>query len=182
MLGESDRSVADILRDRGATSADDRSDLDEAGEWIVMFLTEVAGTGYAPAVEVIRAGSAAGFPKHTLQRARKRVGIRTTKADFGGGWVWVLPEDDAQGDEGDASRETSSSSPSQSPSVSCGVCGNPLDPALAGIGEVTHPFCDPTGTVGRDPAYVARPDPLDVDLDELFDVQLPIPESAETRP
>jgi hypothetical protein len=147
MLGESDRSVADILRDRGATSADDRSDLDEAGEWIVMFLTEVAGTGYAPAVEVIRAGSAAGFPKHTLQRARKRVGIRTTKADFGGGWVWVLPEDDAQGDEGDASRETSSSSPSQSPSGRthagemsvCADCGQPMK--VIEDGQTVHPMC-----------------------------------------
>jgi hypothetical protein len=147
MLGESDRSVADILRDRGATSADDRSDLDEAGEWIVMFLTEVAGTGYAPAVEVIRAGSAAGFPKHTLQRARKRVGIRTTKADFGGGWVWVLPEDDAQGDEDDASRETSSSSPSQSPSGRtragemgiCATCGQPMK--VIEDGQTVHPMC-----------------------------------------
>jgi hypothetical protein len=32
------------------------------------------------------------------------------------------------------------------------------------------------------PDTVARPDPVDVVLDELFDDQLPIPESAETRP
>lgn len=27
----------------------------------------------------------------------------------------------------------------------CAVCGNPLDPALAAAGEVTHPGCDPEG-------------------------------------
>jgi hypothetical protein len=116
MLGESDRSVADILRDRGKNSAEARSDLDEAADWIEMFLTDVVGTGYAPAAEVIRAGEAAGFHKHTLQRARKRHGIRTSKADFGGGWVWAIREDDRQGNQDAVSRETTSSSPPPSPS------------------------------------------------------------------
>jgi 5S rRNA maturation endonuclease (ribonuclease M5) len=116
MLGETDRSVADILRDRGKNSEEARSDLDEAADWIAMFLTEVVGTGYAPAAEVIRAGEAAGFHKHTLQRARKRRGIRTSKADFGGGWVWAIREDDRQGNQDYVSQETASSSPPPSPS------------------------------------------------------------------
>jgi AAA domain/Bifunctional DNA primase/polymerase, N-terminal len=134
MLGESGRSVADILRDRGA-SAEDRSDLDEAAEWLVMFITDKSGTGYAPAVEVIRAGIAAGFHKHTLQRARKRAGIRTRKADFGGGWVWVLPEGDAQGDEDDVTQRQSPSSPSQSPSgeaLTCERCQHPAERLILG--------------------------------------------------
>jgi hypothetical protein len=109
MLGESDRSVADILRDGRGRHGEDQSDLAEAQEWLIMFLTDTA-LGYAPAREVMYAGEASGFPKHTLQRARKRAKIRTIKAGFGGGWVWCLPgiephEDDAQGDEDDSSRE-----------------------------------------------------------------------------
>ena len=49
---------------------------------------------------------ATSIAKHTLQRARKRAGIRTHKADFGGGWVWALPpEGDGQGNEDRASSE-----------------------------------------------------------------------------
>jgi hypothetical protein len=40
----------------------------------------------------------------------------------------------------------------------------------------------PVDTVPRGPAYVARPNPVDVDLDELLDAQLPIPQTEETRP
>ncbi len=29
--------------------------------------------------------------------------------------------------------------------AACTVCGNPLDPALAGLGDTTHPMCDPEG-------------------------------------
>jgi hypothetical protein len=146
MLGESDRSVADILRDGGRRDRD-APDIDEAAEWIIMFLTEIAAHGYAPAREVIAAGEAEGFPKHTLQRARKRAKVRTTKAGMGGGWVWVLPEGDAEGDEGDNFREASSSSPSLSSSgvgtVTAEPCSNTTHtPKWHGGNRWTCPDCE----------------------------------------
>jgi len=110
MLGESDRSVADILGDRG--SDDDRSDASEAAEWIKAFLEDLP-TFTAPAAEVLHAGVTAGFAKRTLQRARKRAGVSTCKTGLAGGWSWTLDPRRRHEDAEDAySRETAPTAPS----------------------------------------------------------------------
>lgn len=88
MTGESARSVADILSDRG--DEDDPSERDAAVEWIRHYLSDESRAGEAGAGDVLKAGKANGYAERTLQRARKRAGVETRKSDFGKGWVWAL--------------------------------------------------------------------------------------------
>ncbi|MFE9699071.1 MULTISPECIES: AAA family ATPase [Streptomyces] len=153
--GESTRSVSEIL---AQGQEGDRGERDEAGAWLVDYLTDNGGE--ASAGDVIKAAEKDGFAKHTIQRARSKVGVTSQKSGFGKGWVWVLSVTDT--DEGDTkvtkmtpnptSESSSSSSPSGSPSASesqnvtdiealCTVCGGPLDPVHATTGDTTHPTC-----------------------------------------
>lgn len=72
ILGESDRSVGDVLRDagRGAEIADgpERS---AAKEWLAAYL----GAGVHDSADAKRDGKAAGFSERTLQRARQDLGV-----------------------------------------------------------------------------------------------------------
>lgn len=86
--GESDRSVADLLRD-GAGSPEDRSERDEAVEWLGAFLSDRDGA--APAAEVYKAAKAARIAERTLRRARAKAKVTTDRQGFGEGAVWSLP-------------------------------------------------------------------------------------------
>lgn len=115
--GTSERTVADLLRDsRG--DADDRSDQGEAGTWLLDYLSHHGDE--ASAGEVMKAGAADGFAKHTLQRARRRVGVVTRKGGLRSGWVWAITasEDDAKVTKATGHSGLSSSSSSPSPSAS----------------------------------------------------------------
>jgi hypothetical protein len=97
MLGESDRSVHDILRDRH--DDDDRPERDEVAEWLQGYLVDRSGE--APAVDVYRAGNSVGYSRDQLKRAKRRAGVATRKTDMRGGWVWALgPEPLAGSPEG----------------------------------------------------------------------------------
>ncbi|MDQ3276025.1 MAG: AAA family ATPase [Actinomycetota bacterium] len=109
----SEHQAADLLRP--AESDDDRSERDEAGEWLIDYLNEHGGE--APAGEVIGAAMKAGLAKHSVQRARKRAGVESRKSSMGGGWVWAIAiEGDAKVTKVTGHRERSPSSPSVSPS------------------------------------------------------------------
>lgn len=84
--GVSGHTAAALLAE--ADCPEERTDRDEAAGWLINYLT--GKNGEAPAGEVIRAAEKDGIQKHTLQRARKRAGVTTDKATFGGGWVWQL--------------------------------------------------------------------------------------------
>ena len=43
------------------------------------------------AAEIFKEGIAAGFAKRTIQRAGKRIGVKSDKASFAAGWIWSLP-------------------------------------------------------------------------------------------
>lgn len=82
--GESDRSVAEILRDsRGG--AEDHDERKEASAWLVDYLA--ANGGEVPAKDVFKAGQAEGFTRDVLKRAKGRQ-VRSTKVM--NGWVWQL--------------------------------------------------------------------------------------------
>ncbi len=153
--GQATRSVSEILAQGQDT---DRGERDEAGAWLVDYLMDNGGE--ASAGDVIKAAEKDGFAKHTIQRARSKVGVKSQKSGFGKGWVWVLsvtdePEGDskvtkttAKPSSESSSSSSSSGSPSefQSPAVTgaalrCGVCGDPLDPLHAANGETTCPSC-----------------------------------------
>ncbi|MQA01740.1 MAG: AAA family ATPase [Streptosporangiales bacterium] len=150
MLGESDRSVADIMRDRGDQG--DRSERDEAAAWLVDYLAEQGGQ--AKAGETIKAAAGHGIAKTTLTRARERAGVISMKDGMSGGWVWSLgPRRIHEGTEETSSETVDSSVPSVDssgdldvPQGICQVCREPLDPVLAGLGDTTHPGCTPERT------------------------------------
>jgi AAA domain len=112
---ESERSVRDLLRGYSGEDAEEKTEQDEAAAWLRDYLDSQLNRE-APAKDVFKDGQAAGFAKHTLQRARKRAGARTQKSDFGGGWVWALPpEDDTKATKATANEHVSPSSASLSP-------------------------------------------------------------------
>ncbi|MBG6134519.1 AAA family ATPase [Longispora fulva] len=69
--GESDRSVSDILAERG--DADERAERNDAADWLREFVIESGGQ--VERDELVKAGKINGFAIHTLQRARKRAGV-----------------------------------------------------------------------------------------------------------
>jgi len=87
MVGETERSVRDILAETGA-DPEARSERDEAAGWLRDYLIQHGGSGKA--AEIIRAARADGIAEATLKRARKRAGIATTRQGFGQGSVWSL--------------------------------------------------------------------------------------------
>jgi hypothetical protein len=79
-------------------AADDasRSERDEARDWMKDFL---AGSA-KPAHDVLKAGRIAGFTDITLRRAKKALGVVSTKSGFGceGKWAWSLPDHELASD------------------------------------------------------------------------------------
>jgi len=128
--GESDRSVADILREnRGGD--EDRTEQDEAAEWLVDYLTDHGGE--ANAGDAIKTAAGQGFAKRTLQRARKRAGVAAVKSGMTGGWVWSLDGRRChEGAEGAKPETVAPSAPSVTPSEAtdvelCPDCDEPTD-------------------------------------------------------
>lgn len=87
-VGESERSVHDVLRDSRAVDADTKGERDEAGEWLRGFLQHHGGS--AKAADVLAAGRADGIAEATLKRARKRADVESERVGFGKGTVWSL--------------------------------------------------------------------------------------------
>jgi hypothetical protein len=57
------------------------------------FLREILANGSVAVKEVEDAAEGNLIRKRTLDRARRELGIKSTKSDFGGGWVLTLPKD-----------------------------------------------------------------------------------------
>lgn len=66
----------------------ERSERDEAVEFLTEYLTPIGGEALAR--DVIKAAAAVGINRETLRRARVRAGVVTRKAGMGGGWVWSI--------------------------------------------------------------------------------------------
>jgi hypothetical protein len=112
--GPSDHKAASLLAE--PADPDERTERDEAAEWLRAYLADEGGE--AKAGEVIKAAFANGFSKTTLHNARKKARITTGKAGFGGGWVWRLQSAKVQeGSEGSKPQEPDSSEPLSEPST-----------------------------------------------------------------
>lgn len=136
MLGESDRSVHDLLRDR---DGDERSERDEAVEWLTKWLIDQGGEAIAR--DALKAAAADGIVKTTLHRARKRAGVTSTKDGFGGPWIWRLDPPRFHEDSQDSrSQKLESMEPSVESSGDagpdelhrCPVCSTPTTPSSTG--------------------------------------------------
>jgi AAA domain/Bifunctional DNA primase/polymerase, N-terminal len=86
MLGESDRSVADILR--GGNGDDERSELQSAKDFLLDVLNDV---GSLTSEVEDRATNGHGFSKRTLVRARKELNVVAFQKDRK--WYLRLPSD-----------------------------------------------------------------------------------------
>jgi hypothetical protein len=82
MLGESDRSVHDILRDR------DDEDGDEVVQWLIGQLLQ----GPVKAVDIYAASCAADYSKDRAKRAKKMIGAIATHPEINGPWYWGYPK------------------------------------------------------------------------------------------
>lgn len=86
-LGEVDVEASEVLR--SASSEEDRSERDEAAEWLSSFLTERGGE--ASRGDVVKAARAAGFSDSTLKRARSKAGVKyRRRRERQGPSVWYL--------------------------------------------------------------------------------------------
>jgi AAA domain len=88
--GESPRSVTDILT-VGRTDEESRAERHAAADWLADYLTQCGGQ--APWSEIRKAARAEGIADRTLQRARPRAGVSSTREGFGSGTVWQLDPD-----------------------------------------------------------------------------------------
>ncbi|MER7459215.1 AAA family ATPase [Micromonospora sp. NPDC126480] len=86
--GTSDRNVRDIL---AGPVDEERGETDAAVKWLRGYLAD--NGGQAAAKDVVAAARKYDFAERTIRRARSRAGIVSDRQGFGGGAVWVLPED-----------------------------------------------------------------------------------------
>ncbi len=82
-LGETEHDARELL---GNQVAEERSELDEAWEWLRQHLEGEGGT--AAAGKVIWAAKRDGIAERILQRARKKNGVVSRKA--ADGWIWTV--------------------------------------------------------------------------------------------
>ncbi|WGT47220.1 AAA family ATPase [Tessaracoccus lacteus] len=128
--GESERSVADVLRstNSGFDGAEDQQD---AGQWLVDYLA--VNGAEAPAKDVFKAGRADGFSVDVLKRAKGR---KVRSAKVGNAWVWQL-SDEASDPKG-APREQESKGQKPAPL--------PPSPRSSALRLVPNPGDDETGS------------------------------------
>lgn len=127
-LGEASTSVHQLLRD--SDEPDDRSERDDAVNWLLGYLADKDGR--APAADVLKAAERDGITKTTLHRARKRAGVTTAKCGMGGGWTWQTPEGSTEESEDSQPRQEEPSEPSRN------LRGDEDDPATARALHLLH--------------------------------------------
>jgi hypothetical protein len=85
--GEVERSVSDILGERG--DREERSDRDEAAEWLRSYLE--AQDGEAKRADILVAAKLEGITERTLGRARIKAKVSAKREGFGQPAIWRLP-------------------------------------------------------------------------------------------
>jgi hypothetical protein len=100
---ESDRSVADVLRE-SRSDAGDPEERRDAATWIKAYLTEAGGT--AQVKDVLAAGKGVGYAEQTLKNARRKV-ADTDRSGFGSEQVhtWILRTGTTTGTAGTTHKE-----------------------------------------------------------------------------
>jgi hypothetical protein len=103
---ETATSVSDVMRDEAnGGSGSDKTERDEASEWLEDYLMTGGRAGEAPPKEVQAAARAAGISPNALKEAKKRLKVQSVKGTgYHAGWFWTLPDfvpisDDSQGEK-----------------------------------------------------------------------------------
>jgi predicted ATP-dependent serine protease len=81
-MGESDVTPDEIINYNAKKDKEDRSKITEA----VDFLTDLLADGALPTAEVTELAGESGIAKRTLERARKEMGVKSSKVDG----VWMM--------------------------------------------------------------------------------------------
>ncbi|HET9255760.1 MAG TPA: AAA family ATPase [Pseudonocardiaceae bacterium] len=89
----SPHSAADLLHT--TDPAEDRRERDDAGAFILDYLTDHGGI--APASEVMAAARKAGFGRSTVYRGADKVKVQKEKSGMTGPWYWRHPDDRNEG-------------------------------------------------------------------------------------
>lgn len=84
LMGESDVGADELVR---AQDADERSATDEAAT----FLRDTLEAGPVPAVQVKAAADETGISETTLNRVKRKIGVKSTRPGGKGAWLWELP-------------------------------------------------------------------------------------------
>lgn len=88
-----DGDARELLADTDDAAGDEqRTATTEAAD----FLRELLRDGPVDAKDGTKQATAMGFSKQAIYRARQRLGIRTRKAHFSGGWRWHWPQGNGQ--------------------------------------------------------------------------------------
>jgi RecA-family ATPase len=90
-LGETGHYARDLLIEHtGPDDTDDRTERDEAADWLIAYLTDNGGEA-APA-DAKKAARQAGIATRTLERARVRAHVKLRRSGFPAQTVWALCE------------------------------------------------------------------------------------------
>jgi RecA-family ATPase len=84
-------TASQTMRELLGEADESRSDRDAASDWLIEYLAEAGGG--APAADVKRDATRAGFAVRTVERARKRAGVTTNRQGFGKGATYVWEYD-----------------------------------------------------------------------------------------
>jgi AAA domain len=143
MLGESDRSVADILRDRGDTT--ERTERDDAKDFLRGVLRDEA----VPSKDIKAEAAEAGISWATIRRAADHLGVRKIHPDIKGPWLWTLRPQGAHQESQDAHSPEGEhlgpigehlGKPARVGDMGvCADCGLPM--YVVEAGQTVHPMC-----------------------------------------
>jgi hypothetical protein len=97
LVGESTHNGESLL-----AGNDERDALGEAEEFLLDLL---ADRERHPASDIYKAAGKQHISVDRLKRARKKIGARTEKAGYDGGWEWYLPENSVEGNNPTLRRE-----------------------------------------------------------------------------
>jgi AAA domain-containing protein len=89
LVGESTHNGESLLEGEG-----ERAAVGEAEEFLLDLLSD--GTRH-PAAEIYRDAAKLHISPDRLKRARKKIGAKSAKADFSGGWEWWNPQPSTKG-------------------------------------------------------------------------------------
>jgi AAA domain len=137
--GESDRSVADVLRESRSDGGDPEERRD-AASWIKAYLAEAGGTALVK--DVLAAGKVVGYAEQTLKNARRKV-ADTDRSGFGCEQVhrWILRTGTGTDTAGTTHKEVVPAVPQAVSVDSSGALDDDLCPSCDQPFDLPNPRC-----------------------------------------
>lgn len=129
---------------RGPEDDDERSERDQAVEWLTGYLGSVGGT--AKKSDVVKAAKGDDIAQRTLERAMSRAGVTSERRGFGQGATWTLEPFTPQSRQSRQLSEAGANGANvarMDDEQRCDRCGFPLPDSAVAEGFTTHPACDP---------------------------------------